>query len=483
MTTNISTDKRKLVIAVSLLLTFGFALIAMMTYLSSRTAVRESIAASTLPLTSDNIYSEIQKDLLRPVLLSSFMSSDIFLHDWVKSGERDIELITRYLREIKERYGTVTSFFVSERTRKYYQADGVLKSMDPDDSRDAWYFRVKDMTAPYELNVDPDAANKNVLTIFINYRALDPGGSYIGAAGVGLTVESVRHLVETYQERYQRSVSFVDKRGIITLSARSDESQGQSITSIEGLGLIAPEILKQGAGTYRYTSRGNDQVLNVRFIPELDWYLFVTQDEHKALAGIQHQLYIELAVSALITIVVLLLTTLTIGRYQKRLEDMATTDKLTGLANRQAFDLLVPQALREAARNNTPLLAILIDIDEFKLVNDRFGHSVGDTVIMQIGQVIQQSLRSSDLVFRWGGEEYLVVAKSRPEDEGRILADKIRSAVDGRKIDHPDHDFSVTISAGVAAHREAESVDEWLSRADRALYASKAQGRNVVHVG
>src|SRR5687768_17241688 len=87
--------KRNLLIAVLLLLTAGFAGIALFNYFTSRAAISESLVASTLPLTSDNIYSEIQKDLLRPVLISSLMASDTFLHDWVLEGEKDIGSITR----------------------------------------------------------------------------------------------------------------------------------------------------------------------------------------------------------------------------------------------------------------------------------------------------------------------------------------------------------------------------------------------------
>ena len=477
------TDKRKLVVAVSLLLAVGFAATALTNYFSSRAAISESIVASALPLTSDNLYSEIQKDLLRPVLISSLMASDTFLHDWVHAGEKDIGSITRYLREIRDRYGAFTSFFISERTRLYYQAGGILKKISADDARDAWYFRVREMKTPYELNVDPDAANKDAITIFINYRVNDAVGNYIGVAGVGLTVDAVRGLIESYQQRYRRSVYFVDKAGAISMIARGSPMEGRNIKEVDGLKTVAAEILAQGAGTFRYEdAAGRNHVLNVRYISELNWYLFVTQDEDEAHEGIRRTLYIDLAVSALITGIVLLLTTLTISRYQRRLEEMATTDKLTGLPNRQAFDVLIPQAVRESARTATPLLAILMDIDRFKSVNDQHGHAAGDTVLTQVGQVIQQSLRSSDFVFRWGGEEFLVIVKGQPEDKGQDIADKIRRAVGSKRIEHAGKMLSVTISAGVAALRKQESIDEWLGRADGALYTSKEEGRNAVRV-
>jgi diguanylate cyclase (GGDEF)-like protein len=479
----LSSDKRKLVAAVSLLLAVGFAATALANYFISRAAISDSIVASALPLTSDNIYSEIQKDLLRPVLISSVMSADTFLHDWVRDGERDIGSITRYLREIRDRYGAVTSFFISERTRLYYQAGGVLKKVSPDDTRDAWYFRVRSMKEPYELNFDLDAANRDAITIFINYRVLDYAGQYIGVAGVGLTVEAVRRLIETYQERYRRSVYFVDKAGMVSLIARGSPLEGKNIKDVEGLKDIAAWILEKGSGTFRYRGADGDHVINVRFIQELKWYLFVAQDEDQALSAIRRTLYIDLGISALVTAIVLLLTTLTIGRYQRRLESMATTDELTGLPNRQAFSVLVPPAIRESERNNTPLLALMMDLDHFKSVNDRFGHAAGDVVLEQVGQVIQQSLRASDFVFRWGGEEFLVVVKSGGEGEGVALAEKIRRAVGTKRIEHGTNVLGLTISVGVAAHHKDESIDAWLARADRALYRAKEEGRNAVRVG
>ena len=473
-------DKRKLLIAISLLLAIGFAGIAITNYLSARSAISRSIVANELPLTSDNIYSEIQKDLLRPILVSSVMATDTFLHDWVHGGEGDVERVTRYLSEIRQRYGAFTSFFISERTRIYYQADGILKKVSPDDGRDAWYFRVREMSAAYELNLDPDAANKDALTIFINYRVIDREGRYLGITGVGLTVEAVRNLIDRYQEKYHRKVYFVDKKGTISLVGRGAQREARNVRETEGLRDVAGLALERGGGTFRYEADGRAQLLNARFIPELNWYLFVEQSEHDALEGVRRALWIDAGISVLISAFVLLLTTFTVSRYQRRLQAMATTDKLTGLANRQAFDILVPQAIREAVRDKVELTAILLDIDHFKAVNDRYGHATGDRVLSEAGRVIREAVRGADFVFRWGGEEFLVVAKSTRAGDGVTLAEKIRSAVGAMRIEHDGAPISVTVSAGVAAYDPAGTTDEWVNRADRALYEAKQAGRNTV---
>jgi hypothetical protein len=157
------------VIIISLLLIAGFMLTSLIGYFVSRAALRSEITLNQLPLTGDNIYSEIQRDLLSPIFISS-LTTDTFLGDWVIPGEKEISQITRYLKEVQKKYKTVTSFFVSGRTRIYSHAKGILKKSLSNESRDAWYFRIREMVSDFEINIDQDMANKDPMAIFINYR-------------------------------------------------------------------------------------------------------------------------------------------------------------------------------------------------------------------------------------------------------------------------------------------------------------------------
>jgi len=356
-------DKRNLIAAVSVLLVVGFLATSLVSYFTSSARIRETIVVSELPLTSDNIYSEIQRDLIRPILISSMMASDTFMRDWVLAGERDVEQMTKFLREVMERYGAFTSFFISEATRTYYHADGILKKVHEDEWRDEWYFRVRRMAPNYEINVDPDMANQDAMTIFINYRVFGYDGKFIGATGVGLTVNAVRNLIQEYQKRYQRTVYFVTADGKIVLVSDVSFVPEANITEREGMSKIAAQLRPHSTGTFEYSRQGGSHLLNIRFIPELNWYLFVEKQEDEALRGLRQTLYTNLAICALITVIVLVATWLTINRYQQRLEAMATTDKLTGLASRHACDILLGQAIGDSARSTEPLSIMLIDID------------------------------------------------------------------------------------------------------------------------
>ena len=127
------TRQWSLIALLLVLLAGGFLATSLVSYYTALESIRAGIINTELPLTSDNVYSEIQKDLVRPILISSMMSRDTYMRDWVLAGEQGTEQITRYLREVQEHYITVTSFFVSEKTHTYYQAKGVLKQVNEAD--------------------------------------------------------------------------------------------------------------------------------------------------------------------------------------------------------------------------------------------------------------------------------------------------------------------------------------------------------------
>ncbi|MCC7166173.1 MAG: cache domain-containing protein, partial [Rhodospirillales bacterium] len=329
------TGKKRLIAILVVLLVAGFLAVSLSVYRVARDTVLESISAHQLPLTGDNIYSEIQKDLLRPIFISSMMAQDTFLRDWALAGEGDEGAVTRYLKEIKDRYQTVTSFFVSERSRTYYHHSGRFKTVAEADERDSWYFRVRALTEPYEINVDPDWTNRETLTIFINYRVFDYQGRFLGATGVGLTVDTVRHLLESYQARFKRRITFVDRQGRVVMRGSVAHIGADNLAEAPGIGPLAPVILATGpAGAlFEYQYEGAQWLVNTRFIPELNWHLMVEQSVDESLKPAQAALVRSLAISALVTVIVTLLAAVVLTYFQRRLETMATTDLLTGLLN------------------------------------------------------------------------------------------------------------------------------------------------------
>lgn len=473
-----------LLLSLTVLLLGGFLATSLVSYYSSRDSIRYSIINTELPLTSDNIYSEIQKDLIRPTQIASMMARDTFLRDWALEGERNAEPMTRYLREIQEHYGTFTSFFISEKTRTYYQAKGVLKQIKEDEPRDIWYFRVRSMAEPYEISVDPDMANGDQLTFFINFKVFDYQNNFIGVAGVGLTVDAVVKLVDDYQLRYDRSIYFSDNQGRLVLTGAKGGPQGikrgQRISDIPGMEALQSKLPAPKSGRYSYQEHGRGHFLNVRYIPELDWYLFVDKHEEGALASIRHSLYLNLLICALISALVLGLVFVATRRYQQHIAALATTDSLTGLPNRRGFDLLAGQALHEAQREQSPLSALLIDLDHFKQLNDTHGHLAGDQVLRGFAQALQSNLRQSDIICRWGGEEFILLLKDTGSSTAHQLAEKIRQQTEQQTFVFNGVNLHISASIGITELHRADSLEQLIGRADRALYRAKQSGRNRV---
>ncbi|MEX3775988.1 diguanylate cyclase [Pseudomonas sp. MYb118] len=475
-------SQRSLVFTLVVLLGAGFLATSLLSYYASRDSIRDSIVNTELPLTSDTVYSEIQKDLVRPILISSMMARDTFMRDWVVGGEQNPEQMTRYLNEVMTHYGAYTAFFVSNETLTYYHAKGVLKQVRVDEPRDTWYFRVRDMADTYEINVDPDLANRDNLTFFINYKVYDYDNRFIGAAGVGLTVDAVIKLIDKYQQRYQRSVFFVDNFGRLVLTGADGGPQGahigQTLRELDSMKGLVSQLPNPHSGSYEYSGQGQGHFLNVRYIPELNWYLFVDKREDGALSDIRKSLYLNLLICLVVTLIVLFLLNRVIGRYQGKIQTQATLDSLTELPNRRGFDLLAAQALHEAHREPQPLTAMLLDLDHFKALNDTYGHLAGDQVLAGFARDLQSCLRHADIVCRWGGEEFIVLLKDTDGETGLKIAEKIRQHVEQQRYAYNGHALQLTVSIGLSTLQPDETLHTLISRADHAMYRAKQSGRN-----
>ena len=165
-------------------------------------------------------------------------------------------------------------------------------------------------------------------------------------------------------------------------------------------------------------------------------------------------------------------------------EALARVDMLTGLANRRAFDETALHEIQRAIRYGTPLALVMADLDFFKAINDKYGHHVGDQVLVDFARMLNASVRGVDLAGRWGGEEFIILMPGATLDEAVQAAERMRLAVAAAPTKIDGASCGYTASFGVAEFSAQEpTLDALLGRADRALYRAKALGRNRVEVG
>ena len=160
----------------------------------------------------------------------------------------------------------------------------------------------------------------------------------------------------------------------------------------------------------------------------------------------------------------------------------ARTDTLTGLPNRRAFDDELTRRMAEWRHNRRPVSVLLLDIDHFKQFNDQHGHLAGDTVLAETGRILRQNVHESDLVARFGGEEFAVILPGCETEGAPLAVERVRRAVEQNVVHFEKTTLRVTISLGVAQAEPGEAISSLIRRADEAMYASKAAGRNCGHL-
>jgi two-component system cell cycle response regulator len=163
-------------------------------------------------------------------------------------------------------------------------------------------------------------------------------------------------------------------------------------------------------------------------------------------------------------------------------ERLATIDTLTGLCNRRAFQQQMAIEISRSTRYGVPLSLLLMDVDHFKAINDGHGHAGGDRVLSALGALLREQLRVPDITARWGGEEFVAALPNTDLTGAGVAAERLRAAVAGVVVRHGNVQIPVTISIGVSALANGESLEGLTERADQAMYAAKVRGRNCVQI-
>jgi diguanylate cyclase (GGDEF)-like protein len=170
-------------------------------------------------------------------------------------------------------------------------------------------------------------------------------------------------------------------------------------------------------------------------------------------------------------------------RYRQQLVKLASLDGLTGLPNRRRTAELATEALSRAKATNSPLTIAIIDMDHFKIINDRCGHATGDLVLKEFARVGRESLRAADVLGRWGGEEFLLIMPDATVEVATAILERMRTLLFGIHLPSSGAGLRVSLSAGLATSlKHGRSLDEMVARADSALYVAKNEGRDLVRV-
>jgi len=473
-----------ILVVILFFLVVGFAITSVLGYMANRDSVIHSEITQALPLISDNIYSEIKKSLIDPVNVSSLMANDTFLIHWVQEGESDLEEISEYLQYIMQRYDYDSAFFVSDITSNYYYYDGILKQISPDDVHDVWYYDFKNKNTSVDLDVDTDQASADRLTVFINHRLEDSQAEFLGVTGVGLKLMDIGASFRLYRDQFEHEVYLVSPEGLVQVHENDAFVQNLNITRLEGIRDIGQDLFNTDgiAHVFEYENENGLNVISSRYIPEFDWFLIVERNQEASLTMAKRALQRSILIGAVITILISSLILWIIRQNNRRLEHLAAYDSLTSLYNRRVFSQMLQRELRVAQRYHHSIGILMVDIDDFKTVNDQYGHFIGDQLLKRVAATIQEAVRESDLVGRWGGDEFIILLQRSGECEALQTSKRLMQQVQDQVLETEKGLVTTTISVGFACTDNVETA-EWLDlilKADEALLESKRGGKGRV---
>ena len=163
-----------------------------------------------------------------------------------------------------------------------------------------------------------------------------------------------------------------------------------------------------------------------------------------------------------------------------RLEQEALTDPLTGLGNRRDFQKYFTWVKAKSARDHQPFSLAMLDIDHFKRVNDVYGHNVGDAVLVHFAEILKFHVRETDRLFRWGGEEFIILLPDTNAEDARVIAERVRSSIENSPYRYRELNVSYTVSIGLFSENIHQNANDPIVIADRNLYMAKSKGRNQV---
>lgn len=470
-------DSRRTLMIIALVIIIGVISISYVGYSSYGSIIRDDIR-NISKLTSTNIYSEIDNELTKPIFVSLTMANDQFVKHWIYNESDDTESeITNYLEGIREKYNYHSVFLVSSQTKRYYHYNGYFKTILPDDDHDQWYYDFLAQPESYILDVDQDEVDNHLLTIFINCKILDDYDNVIGVTGVGVEMDYVQDMLETFEDTYKLEAFLVDENGLVQAHTNGAMIETRNIGNEALYRDLGSTFYRrdQDLNIFHLDKDGQEQYVISHYIDELDWYLVVRKDTAQLSNSFGRQIKLDVGITLMILIIVIGAVYKIIVAHQREIHKLAMTDTLTGLANRLYFD---ERLARDLTRTESQWCLFVIDIDGFKRVNDVYGHLQGDKVLVHTAELCQNCMPDVSLA-RWGGDEFSGIARGTCDDVFKML-ETYRKAVED---DAALQSFGVTVSVGVTAAVATDTADSIVKRADQALYRSKSTGRNRITEG
>lgn len=435
---------------------------------------KQQIQSYLLPLAMENLDSSIQKKLLKPSMISLVLSTTTLV------GNNNFAFnVTNYLKSVNNQYPDIDSSYIAlDKNQVYFTNFSDKKHFSNDDKNFDRYFELKESNQNYLIKIKKNGQFENSTSIFMDYKIYDKEGKFLGIAGVNLNSSVIENVIKDFEKKYNFNAYFISSNGTIIFGS-DEQERFSNLKDNDFLNYIKNILVQKNSAEY-FNFKNDNFFLKIKYFPNIDAYLFVeakisdfNTDNKKAFMA---NIFISLFVTIFITSLILF----AVKYYQKRLKVLATTDILTNIPNRTSFNHYFQYLSAFSQRNQTPLSLAIFDIDNFKLVNDTFGHVTGDDIIQKIATIASECIRKSDMLARWGGDEFVLLFPNTKLEDAYLVCEKIRLAVfNNTELSLQIDGKQISISIGLVETNSKSTMEKNIKSADKLLYISKTSGKNI----
>jgi len=437
---------------------------------------------NTVSLADIDISNHIKNSMSMPVMVSKTMANDEFLKAWFLKEPESVgddaylQQLYSYLKAYQLKYDYTTVFCVSAQTGNYYYQEGLNKTISKDDAHDIWYYNFLASGHEYDLEVDTNEANNNIITVFVNFRVEGDDGGLLGVIGVGLQASFIEDTIRSYEKDYGLSVYIINVGGAEnSFNGSTDIFVSQdNLPKYTG---IKEKIKMNKSGESEiqwFTSGGERKCLVTKYDDILGWYLVLEMETNSISSSFQERIMSNVLFMLFSLVICILVTMAVFINYNKRIVTIENIDELTGLPNQKLFSEQYLAFIRKHRKQKKTLF--MLDIDHFKNVNDSHGHMFGNAVVAMVADELRNAINGYGIAARWGGDEFIGILSVEPEEARRILS----QFMDALKREGKNGGYSVTVSVGMIEIDEHQSMDQLIIKADEVLYCSKENGRDQI---
>ncbi len=425
------------------------------------------------------LFSLVTSEIIRPLNVAYFMANNQFIIDYADSNDIEKKHLITYLKKIAASYNML-AFIALEKHDLMLDSNAKETMLSSKDAE--WFHRLKELPG----NQFTDIGNAEDPHLYFDNRILNKNSEFLGFTGIGIDLNYFATKFAEYSQRFGFELYFVDSNNLVTLSSNNimkteSHHRKDAITKLSDLPWHQ-SLTKNNTSDINLSSEvmyttASGLLISQMPIQELNWRMFIVSPP----ASDQNE-YWKIFISRfviffLVTFVFFILLLKIIHYFKSRLVQDSETDFLTQLPNRSH----IHWRFDDIAQKNTSLTVVLADIDNFKQINDTYGHLVGDDVLRVISDKLSQTLRQIDIVGRWGGEEFVMLLPDTTASQAQAIVERIRKQIANISfpISTTSGTFSTTVSFGICElPLKNKTIKDYISGADKALYEAKNNGRN-----